>query len=233
MHLLHGSENIITHPVLGAGNPRNDFGPGFYCTHDASLAGEWACKRCKDGFVNSYRLDDEGLSTLDLMDGSHSVLEWIALLLANRRFSPRSQLGREAKAFLLSHCLPSITGHDIVIGYRADDSYFSYAEDFVEGALSVSELSAALHLGGLGLQTVLVSARGFERLEFLGAEPASASRYHASFLSRDQRARQKYFDGTFRLDAAIPRPEDDIYVLDLFRKEVSLDDERIPRMLSF
>ena len=34
--------------------------------------------------------------------------------------------------------------YDIIIGYRADDSYFSYAGDFVNGTLSFSDLSEAM-----------------------------------------------------------------------------------------
>lgn len=32
MLIFHGSEKIIETPQFGQGNPRNDYGLGFYCT---------------------------------------------------------------------------------------------------------------------------------------------------------------------------------------------------------
>lgn len=43
MKLYHGSEKIVETPQFGAGNPRNDYGLGFYCTQNLELAKEWAC----------------------------------------------------------------------------------------------------------------------------------------------------------------------------------------------
>ncbi|MFR5760669.1 MAG: DUF3990 domain-containing protein [Oscillospiraceae bacterium] len=48
------------------------------------MAKEWACKNQKDGFVNRYELDTDGLRILNLSDGNHTVLNWIAILLKNR-----------------------------------------------------------------------------------------------------------------------------------------------------
>ena len=54
MLLYHGSENIIYKPIFGQGNSANDYGRGFYCTENYDIAGEWACKRESDGFINQY-----------------------------------------------------------------------------------------------------------------------------------------------------------------------------------
>ena len=43
------------------------------------------------------------------------------------------------------------------IGYRADDSYFSFASDFINGAISYRQLCNAMCLGKLGQQFVLKS----------------------------------------------------------------------------
>ena len=235
MNLFHGSTHVVERPVFGAGNPRNDFGRGFYCTESYALAGEWACKANTDGFINCYSLQLKELVTLNLMDGSHTVLEWIALLLANRQFTPHSRLGRNVRDFLLDECFVDTAPYDIIVGYRADDSYFSYAEDFVEGTLSVAELSAALILGDLGLQVVVKSQRAFEALDFRGAENAKASQYFPRFNSRDAKARGAYARGDFCGDSgdwsgALDEARQ-IYALDLYRKEVAPCDECIPRML--
>ena len=38
------------------------------------------------------------------------------------------------------------TPYDIVIGYRADDSYSSFAQDFVTGTISMRKFSEAMRL---------------------------------------------------------------------------------------
>lgn len=43
MKLYHDSEKIVETPQFGAGNPRNDYGLGVYCTQNLELAKEWAC----------------------------------------------------------------------------------------------------------------------------------------------------------------------------------------------
>ena len=52
--LLHGSDHIIEKPDLLLGKTNNDYGRGFYCTQELSMAMEWACKKNSDGFVNKY-----------------------------------------------------------------------------------------------------------------------------------------------------------------------------------
>jgi hypothetical protein len=50
--IYHGSRLIIEKPAFGVGNPRNDYGLGFYCTHDIDLAKEWACTGENSGHAN-------------------------------------------------------------------------------------------------------------------------------------------------------------------------------------
>ena len=71
-----------------------------------------------------------------------------------------------------------LTGYDVVIGYRADDSYFQYAESFVSNTLPLRSLNKALKLGKLGEQTVVISQKGFDRLHFVNAYPVSKSVYY-------------------------------------------------------
>lgn len=74
MLIYHGSEKRIESPVLGLGNPRNDYGRGFYCTESLELAKELACQKNSDGFANSYELDLSGLKVLDLSAENFSIL---------------------------------------------------------------------------------------------------------------------------------------------------------------
>ena len=78
IQLLHGTDHIIEVPDINIGNPHNDYGMGFYCTRVDEMAREWACKKNTDGFVNIYDFDTEGLKVLNLLDGNHTVLNWIA-----------------------------------------------------------------------------------------------------------------------------------------------------------
>lgn len=225
--LYHGSPVVVERPLLEAGKPHNDYGRGFYCTRSWDMAGEWACKGGSDGFVNAYSLDLGSLRVLDLLDGSYTVLNWMALLLANRVFSLRSALASDAREYLLARFLPDTSQYDVVLGYRADDSYFSYAEQFVENGLPVRKLGEALRLGELGEQTALVSQRAFDALRFADASVAEASVYYPRFSQRDNAAREK-----FRSELRSARNyKDDVFVLDLMRGEVRNDDARIPRML--
>ena len=55
-------------------------------------------------------------------------------------------------AFLSDH-----KSYDITKGYRADDSYFSYARDFISNTLSLGDLKRAMMLWKLGEQIVHLS----------------------------------------------------------------------------
>ena len=90
--LFHSSYHIINKPDYSLGKSHNDYGQGFYCTENIDLAKEWACKDNKDGFVNEYNFNLDGLKTLNLLDGTYSSLNWIAILLENRIFHYKMKL---------------------------------------------------------------------------------------------------------------------------------------------
>ena len=120
-----------------------------------------------------------------------------------------------------------LSGYDVVIGYRADDSYFQYAESFVSNTLPLRSLNKALKLGKLGEQTVVISQKGFDHLHFINAYPVSRSVYYPKFLDRDTKARD-----TYRKEIKKSKSyRDDIFVLDILREEMAGDDPRIQRIL--
>ena len=102
--------------------------------------------------------------------------------------------------------------YDVIIGYRANDSYFSYAGDFVNGTLSLLDLSEAMRLGKLGEQVVLKSKKAFESLTFVEAVKAPRQEYFSKYKTRDEEARARY-----RQIANKPVVESEIYVLDIIR----------------
>lgn len=135
--IYHGSDHIIEQPVYGEGKPYNDYGRGSYCTEHVELAKEWACSADSDGYANHYKLDLDGLSVLNLNGSEYNILNWLAILLETRKFNVAEGLPQRAKAYMLENFMVDYKKYDVIVGYRANDSYFSYAGDFVNGTLSL------------------------------------------------------------------------------------------------
>lgn len=207
MIVYHGSVDIIDSPIWGKGRPSNDFGCGFYCAESVDLAKEWACAKGSDGFVSIYQLDLSGLKVLNLNAGNDGILVCcsgtISFLLGKWKHFGRSN-GLFAKAFFV---LPS--EYDVVHGYRADGSYFTFAKSFVSNEISLEHLREALHFGTLGEQIVLKSPKAFSQITYIGNLPAKSKRYVKQARDRDREARRMYQEltrestyskGTFMLD---------------------------------
>lgn len=219
--IYHGSPNIVT-PVFGEGKAYNDYGLGFYCTENLELAKEWACSQDSDGYANQYILNIESLNVLYLNGPQYNILNWLAVLLENRIFSIAEGLPREAKKYIMETFLPDYKSYDIIIGYRADDSYFSYARDFISNTLSLGDLKQAMMLGKLGEQVVLKSERAFEALTKGEIIPADRSEYYARYCERDRMARENYKEISSRAFS-----QDEIYVIDLIRGGIKNGDPRL------
>ena len=214
IHIYHGSINIVEKPVFGEGKPYNDYGRGFYCTEHEELAKEWACSSDSDGYANHYQLDLDGLRVLYLNGVEYNILNWLAILLENRKFNVAEGLPKRARTYLLENFKVDYKSYDIIIGYRADDSYFSYAGDFINGTLSLRDLSEAMRLGKLGEQVVLKSQKAFQALTFIEAIKAPHEEYFGKYKLRDEEARNRY-----REMAKQPIAENEIYVIDIIRNK--------------
>ena len=225
--LLHGTDHIIKKPSPAIGNEHNDYGRGFYCTTQIEMAKEWACKQNEDGFVNRYSFDNSALSTLNLLDGTHSILNWIALLLKYRTFHLSSEIAMDARDYIIKNFSIDLSAYDVVIGYRADDSYFSFAEGFVSNTIPLRSLNKVLRLGKLGAQTVLISEKAFTKISFVDAESVDKSIYYQKFITRDSAARDSYHKEI----KSGKSYRDDIFVIDIMREEMKNDDSRIQRIL--
>lgn len=95
--LFHGRIHIIETPIYGVGKKHNDYGQGFYCTEDIALAKEWAVSEEKDGYVNEYEIETNGLHILNINDGSFTLLHWMGLLLNNRSVCIGNTAGKGGK----------------------------------------------------------------------------------------------------------------------------------------
>lgn len=220
--IYHGSSEIIQFPQFGYGKPYNDYGLGFYCTDILDMAKEWGVGRNQDGYANKYEIDCTGLKILDLNSDEYCIIHWLAVLLKNREFDILSVLGAEAKAYILEHFLIDYSGYDIITGYRADDSYFSFARDFINGTISYRQLNKAMHLGRLGQQFVLKSEEAFRRIQFVGYEEARADEWYARKELRDKTARREYFDVERN-----KRMKGDLYIVQIMDEEMRADDSRL------
>lgn len=192
MILYHGSSEIIQKPLSGKGKAYNDYGPGFYCTEHIELAKEWACRERKTGFVSSYELDIERCRILDLTDSQYSILNWMALLLANRRIRISTPVMKRGFEWLSTYYLIDDGGYDVIKGYRADDSYFSFARAFLNNEISLGQLNAAMQLGKLGEQWVLKSRKAFGEVSFKEYAVVPDIIYYDKRKRRDEQARRNY-----------------------------------------
>ena len=223
--IYHGSENIIKVPLFGYGNRKNDYGLGFYCTESRDLALEWGSSEEKDGFANEYVLETDGLSLLNLSDG-YTILHWLSILLENRTFDLSNDIALQTKAYVLQNFSVDYKQYDLLQGFRADDSYFSFANAFLNNAISLEKLNRAMYLGKLGEQIVLKSEKAFSHLSFVSSIVARRSVYYPKKMSRDIEARK-----TFRELRSDISPADALFAIDLIRQEVNPHDPRIPAIL--
>lgn len=223
--IYHGSQQVVAEPTFGEGRKNNDFGLGFYCTESRDLAKEWAVSSLRDGFCNRYSLDTEFLNILRLNSPQYTILNWMAVLVEHRLFSIKTPVARRAKQYLIEHFGVNVNAYDVVVGYRADDSYFDYAEAFLNNAITVEQLARAMRLGKLGEQIVIKSRFAFSQLRYEGFEVAEKDRYYVLRKARDEEANGTYLD-------ILEEESDGLYIQDIIRGGVTNDDPRIPRNVS-
>ena len=223
--LYHGSEQLVEEPTFGKGRVNNDFGLGFYCTESEALAKEWAVSSLRNGFANRYTLDTEYLNILNLNSPDYTILNWIAVLVEHRLFSIKTPVARRAKRYLIDHFGVNVNAYDLITGYRADDSYFDYAESFLNNGISVEQLARAMRLGKLGEQIVIKSQFAFSRLRYEGFDVAEKEKYYVLRKARDEEANRLYLE-------MLEEESDGLYIQDIMRGGIRNDDPRIPRNLS-
>ena len=220
--LYHGSSNIIEKPIFGYGKPYNDYGIGFYCTDSLEMAKEWGVGKGQNGYANCYEIECDGLRILDLNASEYNILHWLTVLLQNREFDIPSGLALEAKEYLTANFAIDYGNYDVIVGYRADDSYFSFAQDFINGTISYRQLNNAMHLGKLGQQFVLKSERAFDLVRFVGSEVVESGEWVAKKMRRDITARREYFSVERNR-----RQRDDLYITQIMDEEMRPDDPRL------
>ena len=101
------------------------------------------------------------------------------------------------------------------------DSYFTFARNFLSGAITLTKLEEAMRLGRLGTQFVLKSRKAFLRMEFKEATVARASDWFAIKKGRDDEARRTY------RDMRAVRERNGLYITRIMDEEMTADDLRV------
>ena len=135
-----------------------------------------------------------------------------------RLSTPVAKQGRE---YLIQNFLPDLHNYDAIIGYSADDSYFSFARAFVTNTISLKQLGSAMRLGRLGEQFVLKSPKAFDAIKFIGYTVADNTVYYAKRKARDDEVRNAYMRGLESGDIG------GIFMCDIIRKGIKQDDPRL------
>lgn len=221
LNLYHGSPKIIEKPVFGKGKSYNDYGRGFYCTEHLELAQEWACNEGVDGYANHYELETNGLSVLSLSGDGYTILNWLAILMQNRQCRLSSPIEKRGREYLIANFLPDYMQADIIVGYRADDSYFSFARAFLANGISLNQLGYAMRLGKLGEQVVLKSEKAFESIRFIDYTVADHVLCYAKRKARDGEARLAFQRELENEDLS------GIFMRDIIREEMQQNNERL------
>lgn len=185
MKLYYGSETFFTSPTFGEGKTTNDYGLGFYMTSSYDLAKLWATKSPNGGFVLTFDFDMEGLNVLNLEDyGEENVLKWISILVNHRFDFLEKEKYKTRIEWLNKKFHINLDTVDVIIGYRADDSYFNYSKAFVADELSFEILTEAMRIGKLGLQCVAISKESFQRLKFVKMDKYSHTDEYERFQKK-------------------------------------------------
>ena len=162
-------------------------------------------------------------------ESSELAKEWAVSSLrdgfSNRLFSIRTPIARRAKQYLIENFGINVNAYDLITGYRADDSYFEYAEAFLNNAITVEQLARAMKLGKLGEQIVLKSPFAFSKITYEGFEVAEKERYYVLRKARDDEANQMYLN-------IQEEDSDGLYMQDILRGGIANNDPRIPRNIS-
>ena len=218
--IYHGSSDIIEKPIFGKGKTYNDYGQGFYCTEHINLAKEWACTEGACGYANKYEIETDELRVLNLSSPEFSVLNWLAVLMQNRIGRLSTPIAKQGREYLIQNFLPQYESYDAMIGYRADDSYFSFARSFISNEISLKQLERAMKLGKLGEQFVLKSKKAFDIVQFVGYEMADNAVYYQQRKARDEDARTAY-------QAELEKDDlEGIFMRDMIREGMKPDDLR-------
>lgn len=114
MLIYHGTNTIVTTPVVRIVGYHKDFGYGFYCTKFEKQAQRWAISKRDPHVVCKYEYTPN--PDLNIKIFPEMSDEWLDFVANCRHGIPHE--------------------YDIVEGPMADDEIWDYVEDFLSGQIS-------------------------------------------------------------------------------------------------
>ena len=190
MNLDCGAKKIIINPKDFY--KKGDFGEGFYCTARVGVAREWAAAHFSDGYISRYETDTAGLRVVDLTSKPYGIMSWIAVLLENRSFSLSSRKEQREAERIKAENSVDLSSADIIIGWRADNSYFTLAKKCISGEISYEALGKWLKKDTNAVQYAFVSDRAAERLQFTAYVNVNSSIYFPGSINNDEKLRYAF-----------------------------------------
>lgn len=217
MNLYHGSKINNLVPVEKGSGPFNDYGPGFYLTRDKDAAGSWGCKHDELGFIYKYFISNRDLSNLKILDltnkENYSVLNWIAILVHFKKMDQGFAIENKEALDWLQHYYIDISKYDVVIGFRADDSYFDFPKAFISNNLALEDLEYVYKLGQLGIQYFFNSKRAINLLKKIEVVKCD-NKYLGTHVRIVNQATMQYRELIHK-----PKLSNKTYIFDIIRKE--------------
>jgi hypothetical protein len=89
-------------------------------------------------------MECDGLRIINLCGPQYTPLHWLSLLFDYREFDYFSVVSRRSREYINKYFSVDHQGCDCIVGYRADNSCFMFAQDFLDGRLSYQALKNAL-----------------------------------------------------------------------------------------
>ena len=174
MKIYHGSKKVISKPAVLGSNPHNDYGPSFYLTLDLEAAKSWACRNDSVGVVNEYEIKNSVFKKLKVLDltnkNRYSVLNWLSILMHFRTLdSTFAKSNKYALEWLKKYYI-DVKNYDVVVGFRADDSYFRFPIRFIANDLSLDDLEEVFLSGNLGVQYAFMSQKAIDSLKYISSK---------------------------------------------------------------
>lgn len=166
-----------------------DFGPAFYLTNRMPQASMWSVRLDTNGWLCSFVLNLTNLKVLNLDPMHKPPLRWIAELVYNRHFK---SINDEEWDYIVRNWRKNSTGYDVILGYTADDQYFSIFDDFFSNNLSFTGLCKVMMLGNLGYQYAVRSHKAYKALTRLKNQKIDKTIWHPRFLEHQNLAKRQY-----------------------------------------
>ena len=176
MLLYHGSGGVVPRIDWNRCRDRNDYGKAFYLCPEFNRAAEWAViyhydeEKKEIPTVNKYEFNPGNIPYFDFMDGTHTVLEWLATLLFYRTLR-LNDIEQYRANLLIENYAQNLNPNDYayIVGYRADDGYFRIATSFLDGLYDIQSLKRAMAAGHLLDQWAIKNDKGAEALTLIDA----------------------------------------------------------------